>query len=1402
MPDLDEFGGVVLEDQPTPDEFGGVPVEDTEPDLSGVKLDPLQQAEMAQGGGPLQTQLTPHPEEVIPGLIGAARLPFDAASAVLGGLQEAGGTMLSDFLNRTGIDPSAMPGRNIVDTGPLPLLTSGPVPSPIALLAPDFTKELEKRAGEIVSGFTEPGQVSTLPAAALKPVQSLYALSAAGALPEQVKNIIKAGNAAEAGSTAADAAANAAMLYLMGRGAVEGKGIEPERITTDEFSEIPVETPSVTPLTPQAPPKAEIQANPEQVEKPTATAPAAEKAVVPKSEKVSEFIKKLDDPTLSNGTEEAYQAGLKAETLEDLNALAQKRFSIETEANKAKARGDINGYVRLVSGILQLPNEAIQAALNIGGAKEGEGTVPTNLGERPLDIATHPEAAEWLRNNWQALKLPEAAIPDELKEPKPVAAPQAEKTYYAAGETGEERGGVKYLSETPELAQQYAEGGKYGRPGAKVQHYTGQLRVFEASKASALERLAILGKKGIAGIEPDGNINFQFFEADPNIADRLSAAGYDGIRISEGAENGTSIAVLKGAKNKLKGAVLTDFLRNQRKLAPVTGESAFINIQPLQDLFDTVSPYVKRAFETVRDIGREAGRIGTFTPYRRAVMNWSAKLQRSFGEAAEIQKTIKKAVPESIRRDGITNWIQADGDGNILRQRLAATRAWRDPQTNKPHPQARRLIAGYQAAINLTPEEIQVANDARRRYGALAGRGQAAGVLNSFKDNYVTQIWNLKQGPNAGQGLGGRTLKERFRFSKASTFPTFFDGEQAGFVPKTKDIANLLPVYRHEMETVIAARELVQEMSQGTASDGRPLVVPRGIGVPVSDPMTGEHEAILIMPKVVKGDTGDYRVIPNQPALNDWRWASTDPDTGKPVLLKSDLAVHPEAYSRLNAVLGKSAIREWYRSQGSHLADIPKALVSGLDRANSITKQTMLGFASPFHQVQEATHAVGHRVNPTFNIPKIDLVRNRAQMDAAQHGLMLLPDRASENQFMEGFKPSGLVSKIPGIGPISNSYSNYLFKQYIPGLKYKTYEAILARNQQVYAGPLKRGAVTLDDVKVLSAEQANSAYGHLNYADLGRNPTLQHLAQLFMLAPDFLESRLRFTGQALTGVTGRRVGREQILALGTLALAQGALTYTAAKLTGGTWDKRHPFEFVLGNRRYTMRSIPEDADALVTDWRRYVHNRLSPIIGKGSLQLLSGVDYRGRKVTTGETLKELAQQPIPISVRGFLGVGKTDLTGLEQLAGAVGLKISRHTTAQDVTEMAKNWMQSSGDPKLLHKFETEEKQDFGESDYKPLRTALESGDLAKAGKAYDALLAEGKKPKIIIETIRPFTVVESGGQFYRHDKPVAGLTRKEQQQFLKSLTPEQRQVYNQSKAERLKDFRNFQDLLRQRSTNY
>lgn len=820
---------------------------------------------------------------------------------------------------------------------------------------------------------------------------------------------------------------------------------------------------------------------------------------------------------------------------------------------------------------------------------------------------------------------------------------------------------------------------------------------------------------------------------------------------------------------------------------PLGGEGGFITLGPIEDFLESVTKGikgvgegVKNAFDATKAAYKENFNLQKTSDYRRSILNWSAKQQRSFSEAAQAQAELSRIFKDPIRDAAATNWMQAGGDPAVLRQWLAATKAWRDPVTGKPHPEAKRLIKEYEAALTLTPEEIAAAQDARNAYDALGQRGDTYDVLKTFKPNYVTQVWDLKQGPtggNKGMGFGARTLKERFRFAKASTFPTYFAGEQVGFVPKTKQISRLLPMYLHEMNNVIAARQLVEQLSRGKASDGLPLLRPKGSAVVVETPAAPSlpgmppgtpSKAVLVMPDALKGDQSvRYVGIENQPALHDWTWQTKD-SAGNPIFMKSDLEVHPEVAGKFKDVLGSSAIREWYQSKTSASAEIPKAIVKAIDNFQSETKKTMLGLLAPFHQVQEGTHAVGHRVNPFFNNPKIDLVNNAAQMDAARHGVMLAPDRVSAQQFMEGFKQSGLVSKIPGLGKLADHYAHYLFHDYIPGLKFKTYEAIRDRNMKVFEKDLASGKVSPEDVKILSAEQANAAYGHLNYADLGRNPTVQHFWRLALLAPDFLEARGRFAAQSIKGVTGAKVGREQLVALSTLAVAQAALSYIMAKATGGEWEEKDPFSFHIGNRKYLMRSVPEDLYRFATDTRAFVYARLNPTLGRGAAQYTTGVDWRGRKVTAAQTTKELLQQPVPLTLRPLLGIGNTSLSGWEELAGAAGVKVSRYSNVAEVSKMAHKWMDKSTDPRIKAAEEQHKQETLPDSAYKPLREALMKDDFK---------LAEDELKKLM--EIRKISEIQKA---MHSQRPFTGSQAVEIK-FRNSLTPEEGLRYDAARKE-------------------
>jgi len=773
------------------------------------------------------------------------------------------------------------------------------------------------------------------------------------------------------------------------------------------------------------------------------------------------------------------------------------------------------------------------------------------------------------------------------------------------------------------------------------------------------------------------------------------------------------------------------------------GQSGAINLSVLSD-----------AAKAAREMAEKLlGAAGTFTPLNVATGEHIAALQKSFQEATRAQKAIALAVPNARRQSAISVWREAGGDTAKLQQ-------WEQQAKGKAFKDAAKL------AQNLTPKEIAIAQKAAKAFDVLSARGQQYDVLGSHRDNYIPHVWDVD---NKATGIGTSRLQDQFKFAKARTFDTFFDGDQAGFKPKTMEIGKLLPSYIHEMNKVIADRQFIQDVSDLKGSDGRPLVIPRGTGQTLGE---GENTTAIVNPRgwvKQKGPEGeeidqhDYKMLGDQPALNKWHWVESDPN-GNPTILKGDLAVHPELAKRLNAMMGQSELRRWYNEAGTGLSVIPRAIVKNLDTAQSVMKREMFSLLAPFHQVQEGTHAIGHLVNP-FNVAAPDL-RDAGTMDAVKHGLRLMPDRTSSQNYMEGLGGQGgfvaqAARKFGGkagtaIANVVDGYQDYLFHNYIPGLKMETYNHILPRNMARFAAELKSGEVTEADVKFLTATQTNAAYGNLNYAMMDRNPTMQHFFQIAALAPDFLEARGRFVGQALKSFVGVKGGNEQLRAIATIAAVQAASAYIITTLTGGKYDPKQPFSVQHGDRSYTMRSIPSDLQRLAfsgeEERHEFISARVNPLVQK-AYQLATGINYRGEKVTDADTIVETLANYIPITARWIPGLNQltettrnSPISPMEQLAGSLAVQIHRNSPITKVYEMADKYMAAKGIPKQEGIYAT--------SKYQPLRYALEDADMQRAAREYKKLMTfRGNTPEKVAKGLydsvnHPFTgTKESDAEF-------------------------------------------------------
>lgn len=645
--------------------------------------------------------------------------------------------------------------------------------------------------------------------------------------------------------------------------------------------------------------------------------------------------------------------------------------------------------------------------------------------------------------------------------------------------------------------------------------------------------------------------------------------------------------------------------------------------QAVADAIDTISTIkdtAKKSFEAMKDIGQKIWKgykkPSEWTQYKDMLGEYMLNRQKSGMEAAAFAKDIQENIHPRVQ-EAITNWIEAGGDMDILRERAE--------QSNGKHQQ------GYADALRLDADHIRLAENIRNYFDSRMEQAIEAGVIDAGVENYIHRIWDRssKVVKRITSEVNAGIFQTNPKLAKKRIFETFFEGEQLGYVPKDKRVGYLLTAYDVSMNEAIAARSFIKDLLHGEASDGRPLVDISGSGKQIEHEGTGKPDSYMIRPKSKGADSMDYRAI-DHPALRKWKWATKDVN-GNPIFVQGDLLVHPEIYRHLHNVLSKSKIRE-FELGGYHPG---AALLNGIQTL----KSTLLSL-SAFHQVQEGVHAVGHEVNP-FRTGKIDLT-DPLQADLVKHGVVAFSHNALSD-FAEGVHAAGLVSKIPGIGRHMQMYGEYLFQGYIPRLKMEMATHAFERNTKRYAGKLNR-----DQILELTAKQANAAFGELNYTMMGRSKTIQDMFRLVALAPDFLEARAKFVGQAL-----KPYGREQGAALIRLSAYMAITAQVTNYLLNGEADWTRPFSMRINDKYYTLRSVPGDLIHLVTDPRSFTYHRLNPTIARPVIEALTGRDQFGRKRNISTQMADWVKSQLPIPVQGPML--KHDITLIDSILQSMGI---------------------------------------------------------------------------------------------------------------------------------------------------
>lgn len=757
----------------------------------------------------------------------------------------------------------------------------------------------------------------------------------------------------------------------------------------------------------------------------------------------------------------------------------------------------------------------------------------------------------------------------------------------------------------------------------------------------------------------------------------------------------------------------------------------------VDEISRSFSGAARHGLDAAKSVLKAGSGLSKFTEPKKALGEMQGGIAADGTNTSARQEALEKAIPLERRQNAITIYREA---GDIAASSGRSVNAVLKDWETRAKGKNKLFDRAVSEAQTLTPEEIQHADLVSDYYDEGAQLGYSTGhlgedVILDGSKSYANHLWELptsKSGKDAYAQIVSK-MQRNFKFGNKAKHGTFFDGVMAGLAPKTLSAPKLLGVYENHLDTTIRHNQLLKSWANAKMPDGKPMMILKGADV-TSDPLKGGSK--VLDPTVAKrildadGEAIPYKTHPD-PRLWGWKWMGQDAK-GQDVMMKGNFAIHPEAYDMVNSLLGTSALKDWAHSPSQSAAtEIAKTGFRIVDTLNMMAKEGMFGL-SAFHIVREGTQALGHRVNPLTNLHDFN-PQNDVHMDAVNHGLTLPGTGGSNNKAMEGITGgNGWLKKIPVIGDLAKITSDFTWK-YVRQLKLKAYEKLLPQYLERFKPELDAKKLSIGDVKHKLATDMNDSFGGQNVQMLGTSPTVQHIMSLALTAPDFFMSNLKSTISAVGGAVGAKGGREQALATAALAIGSYAVARALnAALNDGDTKMDHPFSVVHGNREYTMKTLPEDVYRFATQPRQFAMNRLSPITSKPAIELLTGKNYRGEKMSPLETMKDAALAGLPMSMRFLPGLrqltastANNPISPIEGMMGTLGMHISKFSPVNKAYDIANAYKVSIG------------KEDTGVypvSQYSPLKNALEDLDTDKV-RSEVAKMKQTMKPDALAKAV-------------------------------------------------------------------
>ncbi|MFA5436883.1 MAG: hypothetical protein WC372_12665, partial [Candidatus Neomarinimicrobiota bacterium] len=592
---------------------------------------------------------------------------------------------------------------------------------------------------------------------------------------------------------------------------------------------------------------------------------------------------------------------------------------------------------------------------------------------------------------------------------------------------------------------------------------------------------------------------------------------------------------------------------------------------------------------------------------------------------------------------------------------------------------------------NLTPELEEIAERIKQSNADLGLEALDAEIIRNVRENYVAHIWDLEGKPGESSRKFGTTTGH----AKARTFDTILDGWAAGYELKVKGATNALRTVKEDLIRTMEDKRFLDAMSKVKTIDGDPLISPYRINDDYVEIQHGNFKkwkyaaGIDLAEKEVFGPAnlaigdnvkmGDQKAIGKITAISDKAVTVkfTDKEKGTSLveipiknqaIAKNQLVkVKPKGQNfiiqddgtvleRVKLYAPKHVAKDLNNILGvSKLNEVPG--IKTITKYNAQMKAWILQSSLFHHQAFMRSYYLGTSNKTWEEMNVLSAYKAGLQaIEAFQPELMLGVRKGLTLGIRQDWEESLLREKTivgrgldaAGVGEFKDKIlqlrdmqADYLFNDLGSGLKAKAF--LIEYRDHLRRNPGMDPEIAAEQVATL----INADFGGLNLQRMGRNPTVQHIMRLFLLAPDWTESNVRTIANGVKAVARGDMAEAELYGkFWTGIVWKGAATTVLANfvLAGGDVEEmkeRYDRAWREGNLNWMKVDVTPiyKMTGGETSRRKYyklMGHFLDPakwathpitsvkhkasVVSSMALEFLTGEDWAGRRYTTLEEL--------------------------------------------------------------------------------------------------------------------------------------------------------------------------------------